>query len=873
MKKLLLCTAIAASLGLSGCGGGDDISTVQAEAVVEKPFARILFNPTDSELNVPNDALMLPGVDGFFDFTIELEDHDNFNPGDPTQALGVLDGWSTQHPWNIAVTMPANLQISTASLADPAAIRIFEATQALEGTSANCQALAAAVGAPGVPCEVGEELVLGQDFVTSLTAPGNITVLPLRPLKPGHGYMMVVTEALKDSDGRPVLGSTTWELARQDPAELPLATPEQLLLQGLVDLILNAAESTGMSRDEISYAAYFSTQSAGTVTGLVKNLQVGPFAQALSTLLGQGVDLPTAQAQAAQFLPAVLANESEVGNTAFDLLAPQLLSPEQIAGLASFGITDCASMLPVLADPTNPLFPTVAETFAQIGQFCAADLKAGTINLPHYLSTTNPLGDWWRAACTNGAMLTSMERSQPGSVAGLIAAGAAGPNNELCQAASGGQLFDLNLAAIGINDERHLTKASPIPVAQGRNPDGTETLDVQITVPNETIVGILSQLSGGEIAPISKPEGGWPVVVLQHGITSKKEDTLAVTGALALAGFATVAIDHPLHGSRGYEIDGRTINASGGFGGSPTDYLNLSSLVTARDNLRQSIVDTLGLRLGLNAVVDFTGGSIDLDGSHVHFLGQSLGSITGIGTVANANTSLGGDLAAFDGMFAFRTAALSVPGGGIAGFLLESASFGPLIKGSLLAQASEEFQAFLVNYATQNQLLPEAALVPAYLAFEANLSAGQAAELNASVFAPFAFAAQTVIDSADPNNYGARLAATTPVLLHEVVGGGANNDGSTALPDQVIPNVTALPLAGTEPLAVRVMGLPSVTSSVPPTGEALSGIVRFISGSHGSLLDPSASIAATGEMQRQIATYFASQGAAIVVTDESVIAN
>lgn len=869
MKKLLICTAIAASLGLTGCGGGggDDLSVVQSETPVDKPFARILFNPGDAELNLPNDLLMLPNT-SLFDFTLETEDPTNFNAGDPQQALGALDGWSTQHPFNINVTMPANLSIDSSSLADPNAIRIFEATQALEGSTPLCQAIAAAAPAPGLPCDVGTELTLGVDFITTVSAPGVITVVPLKPLKAGQGYLMAVTESLKDSDGRAVLGSTTWELARQDIDELPLATPDQLQLQQLIDVIMDAAETTGMNRETISYAAYFSTVSSGSSTATVKQLQVGPFAQALAALLAAGADLATAQAQAAQFLPVILANESLVGDTAFDVLAPRLLSEAELAGLTAAGIATCDAMVSVLADPSDPRYATVASVFPSVAQFCAADLKAGSINLPYYLSTTNPTGDWWRAACTNGAMIQALGAE---TVGGLVANGAVGPNNALCQAASGGALFDLNLAAIGINDERHITKVNPIPEARGSNPDGTETLDVQITVPNEGIVALLSQLNPA-IQPISKPAAGWPVVILQHGITSQKEAFLAATGALSLAGFATAAIDHPLHGSRGFTLeDGTIVNATDGAGGSPTDYLNLASLLSGRDNLRQSIVDTMGLRLGLNALVDLTGGAIDVDGSNVYFVGQSLGSITGIGTVATANTSMGGDLAAFDSLFSVKAAAMSVPGGGIAGFLLESGAFSPLVKASLVAAASTDFQQFLGAYAAANQIPVSQALVPAYLEFEAGLSSSQRAAIQSEIFSPFVFAAQTVIDLADPNNYAARLAANTPVLVHEVVGGGVNNDGSTGLPDQVIPNSTALPFAGTEPL-IAYMGLGPVSSTLAGT-EPVSGAVRFTAGSHGSLLDPSTSLAATAEMQTQVATYFATMGTAIVVNDTSVVAN
>lgn len=869
MKKLLICTAIAAAMGLTGCGGGEELNEVAAQQVpVERPFARVKFDPANSDLNIPNDLLMLPNT-SLFDFTLELEDNENFDPTNPLHALGALDGWSTQYPFVIDLLLPNGVSIDETSLANPAAIRIFEATQALEGTSAACQGLVAIAAAPGLPCEIGEELVLGQDFVTTMSDADTINVVPLSPLKANQGYLMVVTEALKDNAGRGIRGASSWELGRQDINTHPLASPAQLQLQQLVNVLAGAAATQGISVEENSYTTYFSTQSAGTVTGTVKQLQVAPFALALQSALEAGLDLPSAQAAAAQFLPAILVNESPRGDTAFDVLATTLLGEDTVAQLGSLGITSCASMLPVLADPTNPLNPTVSQVFAGIAPFCAATLKTGQINLPYYLNPENPLGDWWRSACSSGAGIQAIEGANPGTVGALIAAGAVGPNNDLCQLGSGGQLFDLDLSSIGITDRRHLTKVAPIPATNGSNPDGTETLEVQVTVPDEAIIGFLASIPGSGVAAVTKPDAGWPVVIIQHGITSKKEDTLAVTGALAMAGFATVAIDHPLHGSRGFMIGERAVNASGGFGGATTDYMNLTSLLTARDNVRQSIVDTLGLRLGLNAWVDLTG-SADIDSSTVHFLGQSLGSITGIGTVANANTSLGGDLAAFDTLYAFKTAALSVPGGGIAQVLVESAGFGPLVAASVVAGSSVEFQQFLGQYAVENQVPVSEALIPAYGLFVQSLTPAQQAEVAATI-GTFAFAAQTALDAGDPTNYAARLAATTPVLMHEVVGGGANDDGSTAASDLVIPNVTAIPNSGTEALA-RIMALPSISSTT--VGETpQSGIVRFTAGEHGSLLNPSSSVATTTEMQLQVAAYFQSMGTAIVVTNEGVVAN
>ncbi|MDF2179971.1 lipase [Aliiglaciecola sp. CAU 1673] len=868
MRKLLVSMTVAAALGLSGCGDTETLQEAQDEAsqAPAKPFARVVFDPTTSNLNVPNDLLMLPATGkSFFDFTLNTEGSATFNPANPTHALSALDGWSTHHPFQIRISVPSGVTLDPSS-AGPGAVRIFEATQALEGQEPICQGIAAQVGAPGVPCVIGNELQWGVDFVTQMSDPvtGTINVVPLKPFKAKQGYVLATTTSLKDADGRAVLGSSTWDLAKQDPETHPLGSAEQRLLQGVVDIFLDLLSGKGLNRDDITYTAYFSTQSAGTVLSTVKQLQIGPFAQAFAAALAQGADLATAQQSAAEYLPAIPVSEG-IAPDAFSLIAPSALGADLWAQLGALGLNSCNGLLAGLQNPDATIRGTATQVFQQVGAFCAASLKSGTINLPYYGSTTNPLGDWWKAACTNGAMLRSLGAQRVGA---LIGAGAVGPNNALCQAASGGQLFDLDLSGIvqpdgtNINDPRNLTKVSPIPAAKSM-----QALNVQMTVPNPSIANLINPSLG--LPAISKPASGWPVIIMQHGITSKKEDMLAITGALSLAGFATVAIDHPLHGSRGFVLEGgKVVNASSGFGGATTDYLNLASLLTARDNLRQSVVDIMGLRLGLNAVVDTTGGTVHLDGRNVSFLGHSLGAITGTTAVAMSNRSLGGDLANFDGMYAIKAATLAMPGGGVGGFLLESPSFGPLIKGSLLASSSADFQAALQQYMAANGItqVTGGLLAAFYPVFEANLTAAQKAAVYAG-FSSFAFAAQTVIDASDPNNFAALIGSNTPVHMIEVIGDG----GGVNLPDQVIPNTTSLPLAGTEPLAA-LMGLEGVNSTIAGNGETVSGLVRFLEGSHSSILSPAASAKATAEMQRQVATYMATQGTVIQVTDTTVVA-
>ena len=47
-------------------------------------------------------------------------------------------------------------------------------------------------------------------------------------------------------------------------------------------------------------------------------------------------------------------------------------------------------------------------------------------------------------------------------------------------------------------------------------------------------------------------DGRIPVVIFQHGITRFRRDALIISNTIAKHGYATLAIDHPLHGDRSY---------------------------------------------------------------------------------------------------------------------------------------------------------------------------------------------------------------------------------------------------------------------------------------------------------------------------------
>ncbi len=371
------------------------------------------------------------------------------------------------------------------------------------------------------------------------------------------------------------------------------------------------------------------------------------------------------------------------------------------------------------------------------------------------------------------------------------------------------------------SDSSFLTPLNNTPVATS-----TQTVPLLMTVPN---IGTM-------------PTTGWPLVIFQHGITENRSNLLAIADTLATAGFAAVAIDLPLHGitdktsplyvaigERTFDLDlvdntsGDSIS-DGVIDESGKHYLNFNNLLVGRDNLRQGIVDLMTLHANLS-------GLPNLDTTQVFFVGHSLGAMSGIPFL-----SLEAGV---------QDAVLAMPGGGIPRLLDGSVNYGPEMEATLAAagviKGSADYESFLTT-------------------------------------------AQTVLDSADPINYATSVGNNRGLLLFEVVG------GNSSPPDQTIPNTlwpyastgtSPNPLAGTEPLADS-LGLVKVDVADPATtsGTDLQAWVQFNAGHHGSLLTPNdaagnadvLSAQVTTEMQTQMATFLATGGASVGVTDTTLIA-
>ena len=358
-------------------------------------------------------------------------------------------------------------------------------------------------------------------------------------------------------------------------------------------------------------------------------------------------------------------------------------------------------------------------------------------------------------------------------------------------------------AAVTVGGEQNLTRFNPLPLKVA-----DKAIPLVVTVPN----------ANAGAAGV-KPTNGWPVVIFQHGITRDRSDAFALAGAMAQAGWAVAAVDLPLHGitntasplyqatnEQTFNLD-LVVNASGAAGpdgtidSTGTHFINLTYPLASRDSLRQGVVNQLALLRALPSLdLDGDPNTVDIDGTRVAFVGQSLGSITGItfGAVI-ANPAL------------VPRMTFSVPGGGIAALLRDSPTFGPRVNAGLQASG---------------------------------LVAGT------SLYAQYFRDTQAIIDAGDPLNYVAATAAARTIYFQQVVGATT----PPPLPDQVIPNSATQRLITAVQASVGAANFPRV---VPGTPRAGSGYVNFIAGDHGSLLSPTASLAATTEMQTETVIFTA----------------
>ena len=802
MKKKLIYAAVVSAM-LAGCGGSDDNKGDTSS------YLDYLLTGSNA---VRPSALAARASDGTLKFSTETADLSN-----PVSAMSTLDGWSTTQAIQIVPVTSSGIQVQAPAAAEFAA---SVAPLYLLELSFDSAALR--------PNGVKKVLTYGVDFVVAASA-GKLNLVPLKPLNPSSYYMIVATDSLKDSSGNAVKAGNDYGNYKNNAG----SNAQEQTINGLIALqegLFKAA--TGVSTDHVIFSDWFGTQSGADVLVAVK----GAAASVLKSPTLDAAALWKQDAKGNTSLPGTY-TLAVTGSNPFltQLDAEQFLPQEQKDALATaFG-------------PGAPL-----NGLAQL-----TTVYTGTVKLPYFLSSPATAGSWdkaktqsWHGAIPSlYAIANALKASDSEVIAGLVGAGVdpallatliADPTRQSELLAEASKLIGVTLTSGGkpLDAEQNIGRFNPLPKLE-------EVQSVPMRVFAKDALNTITD-----------------VIIYQHGVTSVKENAYALALGQIYAGMqagkkvALVVIDHPLHGERGFALSGSmdTVTTSD----NPTPYLNLSYLTVARDNLKQSVADLLGLRLAVGLAN--AKGALGVAGIKVHFLGHSLGAISGTNLLAVANQPIGNAQA--DALFKFDTGGLAMPGGGIAPLLLNSPTFGPTIKMGVLTSGSAELKAGFTAYAPNCKTAVPTCFVNEFLP---SLSTSQQAAA-ASTLQSYSFAAQSVLDSADPINLGRGIQSSFPLFATEIVG-----DGALSLSDQVIPNsIASAPLGGTEPL-FKVLALQPLTA----TGAASHNAARFVAGGHSSLLapdenfDPSGDV--TTEMQSQFASFFMSGGTAVKVTDSSLL--
>ncbi|MDB5975258.1 MAG: hypothetical protein JWR07_2018, partial [Nevskia sp.] len=610
-----------------------------------------------------------------------------------------------------------------------------------------------------------------------------LLISPLKPLAGATTYLVAITKGIKTTAGADIIGSDSFRITSS-------ATP--------VD-----------QQTDPALANFTATQKA-TLEALRAQL-IYPVVQALSV---------SAKIPADQLALAWSFTTQSIDTTL------QLVAKNATAGLIAVGNTGLA---------------TGQSGIPGLG---FASVYAGVTTLPYNLAVptpTNPtaaLTAFWHADPAkpdSGVFAPTKNSAAPVPCAAFTAA-----------------------AGLGLSPSPSTTACFP---QLDASKTSVQTVPVIVTVPNAK-------------TGLTKPTAGWPVVIFQHGITQNRENVFAVADGLARAGFVVVAMDLPLHGvtntadpfyrntlftvaapslvtgERTFDLDLENNSTSapgpdGKIDGSGTYFINLQSLITSRDNLREAVSNLLTLSKTVTTLDLDRDGTADTDAGHVYYFGHSLGGIVG-GTLLGVDSNI-------------RAAVLANPGGGVGRLLDASKSFGPVISAGLsaagLKEGTDDYETFLRF-------------------------------------------AQTLVDSGDPVNYGANASANHAIDLIEVINdlvvpNGAPSTCPVPLPAGISSTaalVTACPatatedvaiqtgyLSGTDPLiaaqGLTVVGPLTVPVASPPApvlGAKLNYAVKFAPGAngtvgHSTVLDPTNDPLVTQEMQSEAAQFLASDGRCLAI--------
>ena len=826
-KKTLISVAVASSLGLTGCfdsadsGGNANPDYKITDTTIDQSLVRPIFDPilTSPDFDIPANfdlvLLLGAGQSANFDFT-------GFTTGtDPaSNTINDLDGFSVSSQINVRF----NGSLDASSVVAGQTVHLVPINMLPVSASTPSIELTANPSYIDTSDPFDLTKLASQDFRTEVISLDGgsdnvIRITPLKPLEDQTKYLVIVTDGVKGADGQSTAPSVPYsQMAGDGPLGNPAFQTIRDIIQGgqgLADawLAANAIDAdvtlaytltttnTKTSLHAVTSPATFLTQLGEEVVlysalqVVRENLPAGSTASTVFAALADALSAEPTNVELAQKVGAALApyqTDPTLGQQVVGSAIPGLPFPQARPAVFYSATTRSADNLAAVQASGNPQLQSAAAL---------VNVTEGAIELPYYVELPGADGSglvegMWRGSTTLettlNATIDAFRNSGDPQYASLS-------NFEFPRDTDG----TLNL-----------TQYMPFPEENGK-----VAVPVTVFYPN----------SGAGCTSIND------VVIFQHGITVDR--SVATIPAITIAAqsspaanagnpmdpgqcIATVAIDQPLHGLGGSPAGtvpglmplGDYVNEAdfpdADFVGerhfnftaipgtltpeqqadisnveSGSLAINIGSLQTTRDTLRQGVVDLLNLAATIRS------GSFDIDGdgatynntnnlqgANFHFVGHSLGGITGT-TFASLveNATLRGAYAGIPGVDATYPNLSSISLMNTGSQLSKLAENSPAFSGAILGGLSAETGGTVVQ--------------------------------GTSDLETFLYVWQSAVDTTDPVSYseslGASIAASadTSILLSEVV-------GDLTVPNEanVSPFGQALsaPLAGTEPLMALV---------------------------------------------------------------------
>lgn len=791
VKKAKLSLMLTAVLGLSACGD-TELSGSNSDSLFEEQYiqqslkapTKINFHLSGDDANIPGPSFVLMDTR---DGTLNIPTAENTQASQSSKRAALSNtladpraAMNTMDGW--PVSMPFILPFDGAGLANGIVTSGVMIAQLTEGVT----------GSPNLK----KQLVNGVDYRVISDAKNDRLVIQFsRSLEEKGEYIVALTNALTDRNGDSLGMSSSYAT---------LVTKSNTIVN---DAIAQAAAVTkginaifgqlGVDNQDIIYSTWFSTQSVGDTLYATK--------AAIATGVSAGS------------FGAVWKGSANPNNV--DMSQAYLMSVPA-SGQDYATAIQADSNFATYVDPDGTATPLL------VGSYLADSVTVtkGTVKLPYFLEKGASLWNStpFESSMPSLAVISNAlnDSRHAGTVAQQLVEAGIDVSTLADNISEQLKLVGLTLAdSTGeqLDAERIITRYSPIPQVKSLD-------DVPFILFTPTT-----------------PTGAMELVIYQHGITSAKENAYAfaanlINGAKGLGkNLAILAIDQPIHGERSLDST-RSANVDA------TNYLNLAYLPVGRDNLRQSVLDNLGLRAAVTLSQGaglFSGTPLalldDTTAQKPSLFGHSLGGITGFGTIVTANNTLSSadtDNSSADALFTFSRIAAANTGGQIVNLLIGSDTFGPLIRDTVTAGVSQAEQANILNQ--------------------------------------FAYAAQTVLDTVDPfnlitlNDYTeTNVLSGLPIYMQQVKN------------DNTVPNaVESAPFAGTLPLATA-LALTVVDGDSQATSNGRN-VTKFNEvGQHSSVIAPQngnlSDVNHTVEMQSQLVQFLSGAMEDFAVADTSVL--